>query len=158
MKDKIWWIKCLQSGGFGQLFTWPGYWPLIGWEWSHDLGNGLWLAESDHVTWIQFFNWLRLITWPGQLDTRPGQRKKVCIKFINLHGPIFPRPRTPDSDHVTWILASDWLRAPGHLIPTTGSGGRVLSSVMPREKVDFRQKDETPDEAMWWGTWPIRTQ
>ena len=28
-------------------------WPLIGREWSLDLNTGLWLAESDHVTWMK---------------------------------------------------------------------------------------------------------
>ena len=38
----------------GGLMTPPpsmrGYWPLIGWEWSHDPGPGLWLAEVRGVT------------------------------------------------------------------------------------------------------------
>ena len=27
-------------------------WPLIGQHWPRDLSTGLWLAETDHVTWI----------------------------------------------------------------------------------------------------------
>ena len=27
------------------MVTWPGYWSLIGWEWSHDLDTGLWLGS-----------------------------------------------------------------------------------------------------------------
>ena len=42
----------------------PGTQPLIGWEWSRDLDTSLWLAESDHVTWILASHWLRVITWP----------------------------------------------------------------------------------------------
>ena len=34
-----------------RVITWPGYRPLIGWEWSHDLDTGLSLV--------------RQITWPG---------------------------------------------------------------------------------------------
>ena len=32
------------------MVTWPGYWSLIGWEWSHDPDTGLWLAENDYMT------------------------------------------------------------------------------------------------------------
>ena len=40
------------------LITCPGYWPLIGCWGSRDLDAGLWLAESDHVTWILASDWL----------------------------------------------------------------------------------------------------
>ena len=31
------------------------------------LDTGLWLVESDHMTWILVSDWLRVITWPGCL-------------------------------------------------------------------------------------------
>ena len=43
--------------------SWREYWPLIGREWTRDLDTGLWLAESDHVTWILASDWLRVFTW-----------------------------------------------------------------------------------------------
>ena len=33
------------------------YWLLIGPEWSRDLNTGLWLVQSDHVTWILASDW-----------------------------------------------------------------------------------------------------
>ena len=44
----------------GWVITWPGYWPLIGWEWSHDQDTGLWLAESDHITRMLASDWLMM--------------------------------------------------------------------------------------------------
>ena len=55
---------------------WPGYWILIGlewhrcWhlmglEWSCDLDTGLWLVESDHVTWILASLWSSWWWWSG---------------------------------------------------------------------------------------------
>ena len=35
------------------------YWFLIGREWSHDLDTGLWLVESNHMTWILASDWSR---------------------------------------------------------------------------------------------------
>ena len=33
----------------------PGYWPLIGWNWSRDLDTGLWLADagSAHPSYLR---------------------------------------------------------------------------------------------------------
>ena len=47
------------------VFTWPGYRPLIGQEWSCDLDTGLSLVRSDHVTWILASHWSRVIPWSG---------------------------------------------------------------------------------------------
>ena len=47
------------------VFTWPGYRPLIGQEWSRDLDTGLSLVRSDHVTWILASHWSRVIPWSG---------------------------------------------------------------------------------------------
>ena len=44
--------------------TWsPRY--VAGRGWVADLDTGLWLVESDHVTWILLSDRLRAITWPG---------------------------------------------------------------------------------------------
>ena len=47
-----------------RLFIWPGYWPLIGREWSRDKDTGLWLTERDYLILILASEWLRVITWP----------------------------------------------------------------------------------------------
>ena len=33
------------------------YWLLIGPKWSRDLDTGLWLVQSDHMTWILASDW-----------------------------------------------------------------------------------------------------
>ena len=42
----------------------PGYWSLIGQEWSRDLETALWLVKSDHMTWILASDLLDDIVWP----------------------------------------------------------------------------------------------
>ena len=56
-----------------KVITWHGYWPLIGWKLSHDLDTGLWLAESDHITWILASDWQRVIPLPGYCPLIGGE-------------------------------------------------------------------------------------
>ena len=35
------------ASDWSRVITWPGYWPLIGWEWPYDLETGLLSAEIN---------------------------------------------------------------------------------------------------------------
>ena len=59
---------------------------------------GLWLTESDHVTWILASDWLRVITWTGYWPLIGWEWSRDLDTGLWL----------AESDHVTWILTSDW--------------------------------------------------
>ena len=39
----------LLASDWSIVITWPGYWLLIGREWSYDKDSGLWLVEVCHI-------------------------------------------------------------------------------------------------------------
>ena len=52
-----------------RVITSREYWPLIGQQWSRYLDTGLWLAVSDHVTWMSVVpDVLFKLTAPSQLQ------------------------------------------------------------------------------------------
>ena len=57
--------RSLMASDWSAVITGPGYWPLIGQQWSQDLDTGLWLVSSDHGTWILASDWSAVITGPG---------------------------------------------------------------------------------------------
>ena len=49
------------QGGQGPIVSHA--WPLIGQHWPRDLSTGLWLADTDHVTWdtcLAVCDWVRV--------------------------------------------------------------------------------------------------
>ena len=43
-------MTCVLVSDWLGVITWPGYWPLIGWEWSRDLDTDLWLILTRNVS------------------------------------------------------------------------------------------------------------
>ena len=79
----------------------PRYGPLIGPEWSRDLDKGLWLVQSDHVTWILASYWSD--TWEGgdmkdercndgMMHQRPTRRIRCLPHNIAIWDPNFLTP------------------------------------------------------------------
>ena len=48
-------VTWILATDWSRLITWPGYWPLVGPEWSRDQDTGLWLVtQCSPVAWL---NW-----------------------------------------------------------------------------------------------------
>ena len=104
----------------GLVTTLPGYWPLIGPDWSRDLNTGLWLAEE----------W-GLVTTPP-----PGALKNwQKLRLMNIPG------TTPESLSSSWDRLSAWANIYGRMCVVTGRGG-----VEWRATNVMREDDPRPEE------------
>ena len=50
-------VTTILASDLSILIMWPEYWPLIGQYLSFDLNTGLWLVNTDLVTWILTPDW-----------------------------------------------------------------------------------------------------
>ena len=77
-----------------RVITLPEYWPLIG-EPGSRCHQGLLSPESQHMVTAR--------SWLGA-----RQRGRLIISVMENWIGVILRLRLVESDHVTWILASDW--------------------------------------------------
>ena len=85
----------------------PGYWPLIRPEWSRDQDAGLWLADVEETR-----------TQVGIFLENIDIVELIQLGDLLVQAYFAPSLMHPQNngvwlimiDHVTWTLASDWLR------------------------------------------------
>ena len=93
-----------------RVITWPGTWPLIGWQWSRDLDTGLWLVPGANVSCGELIKQI----WSRQAWTYFQQTWKITV--IGLSKPSKYRTfiESSRSGHKT-IYNTIWIRTPACL-------------------------------------------
>ena len=90
------------STGSWSSGTWPTSWRAPG------VNTGLWLVNTDQVTWMVACHWSILVTWHKYwsiLVTWPEYWPKIGQDWSHdLSTSLW----LVNTDHVTWILSTDW--------------------------------------------------
>ena len=101
------WRPWILASDSSRVITWPGCWPLIRPEWSRDQDTGLWLADVEETRtqvgiFLENIDIVELI-----------QLGDLLVQAYFAHSLMHPQNNGVwliMIDHVTWTLASDWLR------------------------------------------------